>query len=175
MDAATRKLVDETAEGRTELMNEMLKEDPEISHSKVSKAVKEKFGVGIDFYRFKEAKKPKAHPDRNKWRKAYAKKEKFARETLAKRPSLSFEDLNQLSRRQLNTNIPKGLYKMYSKKKLFKAKVIDRVKADLKQGTTPLKTEAHRFGKLAIECGVEEAHLKVIDGVPQWHIVEKRM
>lgn len=176
MDAGLRKLANETEGDRTQLVREMIAADPEVGHTAVTKAAKEKFGVGIDFYTFKDLKKAKTKvrdPNKMEHKKKYAKKEKFARQMLAKQ-QMSFSDLNRLAEQKLGAGIPMGIYKKYYKKSPFKAKVVDQVKADLKRGTTPLKSELKRTEKLLLECGVEEATMKVIDGVPHWHITEKR-
>lgn len=175
MDAGLRKLANETEGDRTQLVREMIAADPEVGHTAVTKAAKEKFGVGVDFYTFKNMKKAKVKPKGSNavGKRNYAKKDKFARRELGKR-SMSFAELNELSMKKIGTNIPRGLYDEYHTKSPFKAKVVDRVKADLKKGTTPLKSELKRTEKVLIECGVEEVTMKIIDGVPHWHVTEKR-
>jgi hypothetical protein len=50
----------------------------------------------------------------------------------------------------------------------------DEVRKALKKGTRPLKAKIKELGKTLVENGIDEAVMKVIDGVPHWHIVEKR-
>lgn len=100
-------------------------------------------------------------------------REQFVVDTFKAEPKTGINKV----RKMLVEKFGKGFefYKVKGLKKLALGKAHrNKVKKELKKGTTPLKAQVKQLGKALVENGIDEAVMKVIDGVPHWHIVERR-
>lgn len=94
---------------------------------------------------------------------------------LGTNPKLTHEEAIAASREKFNTGIAFDRWKkLKDGAKNGPPARVDHTKKALKRGTKPLKVQVKELGKALAESGVDEAVMKVIDGVPHWHIVEKR-
>lgn len=99
---------------------------------------------------------------------------------LASNPSITHDQANKASKEKYGCGIGFDRFKML-KTEAMKGppagaeslpKGEDKVKKAMKKGTTPLKAKVKELGEIMAENGIEEALMQVVDGKPQWHIVE---
>lgn len=173
----------EEVQKRLDYAKELKEQNPNITIHGLMTKVKEKFGMGLDFYNAKaivtgnpperkavEAKSKPPSPSRSSVRvrtvQTTDERIQMVKDLLSKNPSITHTATHRALKEKFGVGMSDVKFKELKSSIASSPPTLRSVKNEMKVGTTPLHIAAKSFSRLLHDCGYQKAVISFQEGQP---------